>query len=128
MEHLRRHGARADTLQPMFGPAWCQASVNYCAATAGLRGARLPQLMPQLTVDWHAHVDIVWDATTRTYRTGQNTEPADNEIVHGPGGIIPGKEFAIIDWGGFKPPNPDMPHFHIWDKYARGATLRTHNQ
>lgn len=121
LDHLRRHMRRADTLRPLFGPAWCQASVNFCAATAGLRGVRLPQLMPDLTVNWHVSVDIQWNEERGCYVTGPNTIDAANELTQGPGGVVPGKRFVIIDWGGHKRPIPSMPYYEIWKSYADGA-------
>lgn len=119
-DHIKRLAKRSDTLTHLFGVAWGdQPFTNFCAATAGLRGVRLPELMPEFAVNWDCFVDMAMDEATGCYKTGPNSPHRHSEVIHGPGGAIEGRIVPMIHWGGYERPAPDIPNYQIWRQFSR---------
>ena len=122
--HIENVARRADKIARLFGAAWGeQPFLNFSAATHGLRAVRLPQLMPELAVNWDCFVDVRRDEATGCYVTGPDSPFRDNEEIHGPGGAVAGKIMPMIHWGGYKRASPDMPNYKLWEQ-AASAELR----
>ena len=99
--HIENVARRADKIARLFGAAWGeQPFLNFSAATAqAARPVRLPQLMPELAVNWDCFVDVRRDEATGCYVTGPDSPFRDNEEIHGPGGAVAGKIMPMIHWG-----------------------------
>lgn len=112
LAHVRRLSVQPH-LPAMLGVAYEQPLLNFAAMTYGLEPVCLPQLAPELSVNWDGYLDFRW-SQERMLVTGPDSPQATNEALHGPGGAVAGKRVAMIHWGGHRDPHGGIPNYDIW--------------